>query len=45
MYLLMYYSTGYPTAVDGMPWARSAKNVKKPQIDVILIDMGYDRIE
>ena len=25
--------------------ARSAKNVKKPQVDVILIDMGYDRME
>ena len=26
-------------------WARSAKNVKKSQIDVIIIDMGYDRME
>ena len=25
--------------------ANSAKNVKKPQIDVIVKDMGYDRLE
>ena len=25
--------------------ARFARNVKKPQIDVLVIDMGYDRME
>ena len=37
--------SGAAAAAAAAQKARSTKNVKKPQVDVILIDMGYDRME
>ena len=39
--LIMYLFTGLSEILK----IRRGKNVNKPQIDVIIIDMGYDRME